>query len=117
MKLGISDKGLRRIVQTIEGDPFELTVLPIDDLIPTETDQSEMIIDNIAFLFTQERGWYEGIPPISVVDESEDRGYVIVNGHHRWLAAKQAGLDFVPVRLFPDDPTFVAWFLNEGEQE
>ena len=115
MKLGISNKGFMRLAQELN-EIFELTVLPIDDVSPTEFDQDPNIIERLTFLFQESGEWPNKVPPISLVDD-EERGYVIVNGHHRWRAAQEAGLDFIPVRIFPDDPTFVDWFLNQGEQE
>lgn len=33
------------------------------------------------------------------VQKLADGGYEIVNGHHRWLAAKRTGLEKVPIRI------------------
>lgn len=38
------------------------------------------------------------IDPI-IVQKLNDGGYEIVNGHHRWAAAKKTGLKKVPVRI------------------
>lgn len=34
-----------------------------------------------------------------MVEKMSTGGYMIINGHHRWMAAKQAGLEIVPVKI------------------
>ena len=40
----------------------------------------------------------EGIEPLDVTKTAPD-GYMILNGHHRWGAARRIGMDRIPVRI------------------
>jgi len=44
------------------------------------------------------RSYYSGAEPI-VAEQNPDGTYNILNGHHRIFVAKQAGLDYIPVKI------------------
>ena len=111
MKFSILDLNFRRIAQEAE-EVFYIDYLPIDLLTPIEQDQDDSVIDSLAYDFVEARGWPDTVPPISVTLDEDVGGYVILNGHHRWRAAKKVGLDEIPCRIFKDDPSFVQWYLD-----
>ena len=113
MKLTIFDLDFNKIAMESEsGDAYYLDYLKTYELQPTEYDQSEEQIDSLLWDFNRSRGWPDGLPPISVTFDEDVDSYVILNGHHRYMAAKVYGLDEVPVRVFKSDPAFVEWYIK-----
>ena len=115
MKLhGIPDSGLRRIAKVasslrdnLEEQGYvvdaELEWVDPNEMVPTEHSQDqEKVTDVVEKLSDGE--WPEDFPALFVV---EREGVLeIVDGHHRWRGAVDAGVESVPVYVFPDDTLF-----------
>jgi len=73
----------------------------IKHLVPTEDDQEQ---EKIYGYSEEMKHGKDEFPPI-VVGLSGDRGKLdILDGHHRYFAAKKAGHDYVPVRVYTPPP-------------
>lgn len=102
MRLALSDRSLFKIAEAQVEPRFEW--VPVDSLAPTE-DLSTKDPEEIADMAEQMRlsgGWPEGMPEISVLYNGGGE-YLIVDGHHRWLAAQAAGLDYLPAKVYPEE--------------
>lgn len=106
----------KRAQATEDAEPFEVEMVPTSELVPTEPldEKDPGAVQDILYDMQEERDWPTDLPPISVTFENGD--FIILNGHHRWLAAQEAPLDMTLARIFPDYETYEKWYL-ETEQE
>lgn len=102
MRLALSDRSLFKIAEAQVEPWFEQ--VSVDSLSPTEdlaTKDLQEVAD-MAELMHLSAGWPVGMPEISVLYNGGGE-YLIVDGHHRWLAAQAAGLDYLPAKVYPED--------------
>ena len=86
-----------------QGDPGDQHELPIDQVFPNP-DQPRTHMDETYITELADSVAKVGIlQPIIV--RPRDAGYQIIAGERRWRAAKQAGLEQVPVRVMHADET------------
>jgi len=114
MKFFLNNSNYKRIAEVV--DSFYFDYVDPNILEPTEHDQDDDQIKSLLFDFEESRGWPDELPPISITFDEDVDSYVILNGHHRWKAALDFGIDKVPVRVFKSDPVFVDWYLKTEEE-
>ena len=102
MRLALSDRSLLKIAEAQVEPWFE--EVPVDSLSPTEdlATKDPREVADMAEMMRLSEGWPEGMPEISVLYNGGGE-YTIVDGHHRWLAAQAAGLDYLPAKVYPED--------------
>lgn len=79
--------------------------IPIHKLVPNEgydkmkSPNSQQNVKNL--VNTIKSGNAHTIPKITVSEKDENGNHTIIDGHHRVVAAKQAGLKTIPVQILP----------------
>ena len=80
------------------------------------TDVKREQIDTLKMLIAQ--NGYDGNKPLTVRKKDDDK-YEIIEGHHRWLAAQQAGLTELPcwVKEMTDEQAYMELVLCNTQSE
>ena len=97
-------EGLGRPVKACFLERVFIHSLPLDALHPNPDDEfsdpeigpNYSIVSDYARDMTRHREYSPG--PI-IVEKMSTGGYMILNGHHRWMAAKRVGYKRLPVRI------------------
>lgn len=76
-----------------------ITMVPVDKIQPTEDHLDPQTLENLVHALKYDDG--KEIPAI-IVGENGDGTYFLIDGHHRFEAAKRVGYKEVPVRIYTD---------------
>lgn len=89
------------------------TVLPIDSIVANSLKLRDVNLESVAFLELVEDIRVNGVinpPTVRMVDTEFGQQAQLIDGLHRWTAARQAGLTSIPVRIKALNDTEVLLF-------
>ncbi len=90
--------GMVKIQEPLKGYPMEFGLVPVDRIqVPTiQRELSDTLVERLAASI-EKAGFVE---PVLLI--RSQRGFEVINGHHRLEAARRIGLDRIPAMVLPE---------------
>ena len=89
---------------------MKIQLLSPDECMPPHSAKREEVVVSLANYFYN-KGWGRGFP--ALLGYPWEGKIQLLSGSHRWAAAKMAGLEKVPVLVYPYETIDKAWGHSE----